>query len=131
MVYFISSDLYHTLDTQKSMKPSFGHPVSKSWLRPTNKLQMVLNWVLKPPWNTQGNFKWVLFSKDKIFKFISIFTTKRPEISSYKIPMMMSNNLHILCRQNIFKTSSKKSSISPRKKWELIPLEWLPITISE
>ena len=26
--------LYHTLDTQKSMKPLFGHPVSKYWLRP-------------------------------------------------------------------------------------------------
>ena len=25
--------LYHTLDTQKSMKPLFGHPVSKDWLR--------------------------------------------------------------------------------------------------
>ena len=25
---------YHTLDTQKSMKTLFGHPVSKSWLRP-------------------------------------------------------------------------------------------------
>ena len=25
--------LYHTLDTQKSMKPLFGHPVSKYWLR--------------------------------------------------------------------------------------------------
>ena len=26
--------LYHTLDTQKSMKPLFGQPVSKYWLRP-------------------------------------------------------------------------------------------------
>ena len=26
--------MYHTLDTQKSMKPLFGHPVSKYWLRP-------------------------------------------------------------------------------------------------
>ena len=26
--------MYHTLDTLKSMKPLFGHPVSKSWLRP-------------------------------------------------------------------------------------------------
>ena len=26
--------MYHTLDTQKSIKPLFGHPVSKYWLRP-------------------------------------------------------------------------------------------------
>ena len=26
--------MYHTLDTQKSMKPLFGHPLSKHWLRP-------------------------------------------------------------------------------------------------
>ena len=37
-VYFISSmyfvPVYHTLDTQKSMKPLFGHAVSKYRLRP-------------------------------------------------------------------------------------------------
>ena len=30
--------LYHTLDNQKSMKPLFGHPVSKSWSWTTHPL---------------------------------------------------------------------------------------------
>ena len=35
MVYFISSvNFVPHFDTQKSMKPSFGHPVSKYWLKP-------------------------------------------------------------------------------------------------
>ena len=33
-IILVVSTLYHTLDTQKSMKPLFGHPVSKFWLRP-------------------------------------------------------------------------------------------------
>ena len=35
--------MYHTLDTQKSMKPIFGHPVSKYWLRPcvSHKVQHI------------------------------------------------------------------------------------------
>ena len=33
-ILLIVCTLYHTLDTQKSMKPLFEHTVSKNWVRP-------------------------------------------------------------------------------------------------
>ena len=34
--------MYHTLDTQKSMKPLFGHPVSKYRLRPWSEIDLMV-----------------------------------------------------------------------------------------
>ena len=62
--------MYHTLDTQKSMKPLFGHPVSKYWLRPlggggggggpTNPLSLVTH--LAPPRHLCTNIELIMFS---------------------------------------------------------------------
>ena len=41
-ISLVVGTLYHTLDTQKSMKPLFGHPVSKYWLKLLASMTRVL-----------------------------------------------------------------------------------------